>query len=116
MCHGGREDHPRVSSGRRSRDSHGRSGLGRRGRDEDALLGSCYRRSLELARDHGLRTLAFPAISTGVYRFPVSRAARIAVTTIRDFLAEHELPERVTLVAFNADSAEALSGALEGAS
>src|SRR5512145_635531 len=47
--------------------------------NEDALLASCYRNSLALAREHGIETIAFPAISTGVYGFPMERAARIAI-------------------------------------
>jgi O-acetyl-ADP-ribose deacetylase len=56
---------------------------------EDALLASCYRKSLALATQHGLRSMAFPAISTGVYRFPLERATEIAVTTVA-----HELDGR----------------------
>src|SRR3954463_9652055 len=52
------------------------------GQGEDEALASCYRRSIELCHTHGLRSVAFPAISTGVYRFPAERAARIAVTTV----------------------------------
>src|SRR5919199_1174629 len=59
------------------------------GRGEDELLASCYRRSLELAAEHQLESIAFPAISTGAYRFPIERAAPIAVRTIRAFLTEH---------------------------
>jgi O-acetyl-ADP-ribose deacetylase len=51
------------------------------GHGEDGLLASCYRRALEIAREHDLRSIAFPAISTGVYGFPAERAANIAVTT-----------------------------------
>lgn len=58
------------------------------GQGEPALLASCYRNSLRLAADHGLRTVAFPAISTGVFGYPADRAARIAVDTVRDVLAE----------------------------
>ena len=50
---------------------------------EDELLAGCYRRGLELAREHGVRSMAFPAISTGIYGFPSDRAARIAVNTVR---------------------------------
>jgi O-acetyl-ADP-ribose deacetylase len=52
------------------------------GKDEEELLASCYRTALDLAAEHRLRSLAFPAISTGVYRFPPDRAARIAVGTV----------------------------------
>ncbi|WP_420128071.1 O-acetyl-ADP-ribose deacetylase [Longimicrobium sp.] len=71
---------------------------------EDALLESCYRESLKIARDKGLRTVAIPAISTGVYRFPVHRAARIAARQTADFLGANALPERVILVCFGTDS------------
>lgn len=54
--------------------------------DEDRLLASCYRRALEVAVENGLRTIAFPAISTGVYGFPVERAAGIAVRKVANFL------------------------------
>lgn len=66
--------------------------------NEDDLLASCYRNSLALAQQHGLRTLAFPAISTGIYGFPRERAARIAVAETRKFLATADLPEQVTFV------------------
>jgi len=57
------------------------------GADEDAVLARCYRRSLEVAAGHDLRSIAFPAISTGVYGFPPERAAPIAVRTVRESLA-----------------------------
>jgi O-acetyl-ADP-ribose deacetylase len=75
---------------------------------EDQQLASCYQRSLALAEEHGLRTIAFPAISTGVYGFPRERAARIAVREIQSFVANHELPEAVTLVAFSDDDLDIL--------
>ncbi|HEX2092027.1 MAG TPA: O-acetyl-ADP-ribose deacetylase [Longimicrobiaceae bacterium] len=71
---------------------------------EDGLLASCYRRSLELAARQGVLTIAFPAISTGAFRFPPERAARIAVREIRDFLERNALPEQVLLVAFGAET------------
>jgi len=69
---------------------------------EEALLASCYRRSLELAADAGLRSVAFPSISTGVYGYPIERAAPVALGTVRDFLQQHALPERVVMVCFGA--------------
>jgi O-acetyl-ADP-ribose deacetylase len=68
---------------------------------EDELLASCHRRSLAVAAELGCRTVAFPAISTGVYHFPVDRAARIALETTRDELERHEPIERVTFVLFS---------------
>ena len=82
------------------------------GRDEDALLASSYRRSLELAAAHGCASVAFPAISTGVYRFPADRAARIAVATVRAFLAAHETPATVTFCCFGPASVAAHDAAL----
>jgi len=67
---------------------------------EDQLLASCYRNSLALASSRGIKTVAIPAISTGVYGFPRDRAARIAVATVRDFLEQDAGLERVILVAF----------------
>jgi O-acetyl-ADP-ribose deacetylase (regulator of RNase III) len=58
------------------------------GHGEDDLLASCYRTALDLAAAHGLASIAFPAISTGVYRFPADRAARIAVGTVADWLRD----------------------------
>ena len=68
---------------------------------EDALLASCYRNSLAAAAGLGCKTVAFPSISTGVYHFPVERAARIAIAAIGDFLASHPEIERVTMVCFD---------------
>jgi O-acetyl-ADP-ribose deacetylase len=70
---------------------------------EDELLASCYRRCLELAREHSARTIAFPAISTGVYRFPPERAARIAIATVRQH-AETSGVEEVHFVCFGAET------------
>ncbi|HVH13198.1 MAG TPA: O-acetyl-ADP-ribose deacetylase [Longimicrobium sp.] len=71
---------------------------------EDELLASCYRESLKIARDKELRTVAIPAISTGVYRFPVPRAARIAARETAAFLVANPLPERVMLVCLGDES------------
>ncbi|HEX8813156.1 MAG TPA: O-acetyl-ADP-ribose deacetylase [Terracidiphilus sp.] len=70
---------------------------------EDELLAGCYRRSLELAREHSVRTIAFPAISTGVYRFPPERAARIAIATVRQHVDASSV-EEVQFVCFGAET------------
>jgi O-acetyl-ADP-ribose deacetylase (regulator of RNase III) len=72
---------------------------------EDALLESCYRRSLEVAAENGVASIAFPAISTGVYRFPPDRAAHIAVTTVARALEEMPVVNRVLFCCFGAESA-----------
>jgi O-acetyl-ADP-ribose deacetylase (regulator of RNase III) len=69
--------------------------------DEAALLASAYRNSLSRAAEKQARSVAFPAISTGVYGYPLSEAARIAVHTIRDWLGAHDWPERVVFCAFD---------------
>jgi O-acetyl-ADP-ribose deacetylase len=69
-------------------------------RGEAELLASCYRRSLEVAVENGVRSIAFPAISCGVYGYPIADAARIAVNEVRTFLARDRSLERVLLVAF----------------
>ena len=71
------------------------------GHGEEALLASCYRSCLELAAAHGCKTVDFPSISTGVYHFPLDRAAGIAVHTIADFLRGHPELERVRMVCFD---------------
>jgi O-acetyl-ADP-ribose deacetylase len=74
--------------------------------DEDALLVSCYRRSIELCRKHDLVSVAFPAISTGIYRFPADRAADIAVNTVAETLPSAPSLTRVVFCCFSADSAK----------
>jgi len=73
---------------------------------EEELLANCYRNSLRLAVQHGLKTIAFPAISTGVYRFPPDLACRIAVRTVREFLAGESSIEKVLFVCFDASTHE----------
>src|SRR6266581_8761332 len=69
---------------------------------EPELLASCYRRSLELALAHGIRTIAFPAISCGVYGYPMGLAAKIAVRESLQFTQEHDAIEIVTFALFGA--------------
>jgi len=71
------------------------------GRDEDELLARCYRNSLRLAVENGVRTIAFPAISTGVYRFPLERATRIALSEVKRFLEQDDSIEKVIFVCFD---------------
>jgi O-acetyl-ADP-ribose deacetylase (regulator of RNase III) len=73
---------------------------------EDELLASCYRSCFALAEQHGIRTLAFPSISTGAYGFPMERAARIAVSETKKFLEENRSVEKVLLVCFGKDAFE----------
>ena len=79
---------------------------------EGRLLASAYRNSLELARDHGLHSIAFPAISCGAYGYPAGLAARIAARTILVFLAADDVLEHVQLVAFGPDMHAAFEQAL----
>jgi len=83
------------------------------GSNEDALLASCYRRSLQTAVENGIRSIAFPAISTGVYGFPKDRAARIALSEIRDFLSANNDIDKVILACFSREDLERYSSLLE---
>jgi O-acetyl-ADP-ribose deacetylase (regulator of RNase III) len=68
---------------------------------EEGLIRSCYRNSLILAEESGLRSIAFPSISTGAYGFPLGRASQIAVETVREFLKKSGKIERVVFVCFS---------------
>ncbi|MBV6411783.1 MAG: O-acetyl-ADP-ribose deacetylase [Burkholderiales bacterium] len=81
------------------------------GHGEPALLASCYRHCFRLAREHGIRSLAFPAISCGVFAYPPDAAARIAAAECRQALADNPGLERVLLVAFDASMAAVLQQA-----
>ena len=86
------------------------------GHGEDELLANCYRNSLVLAVELGARSVAFPAISTGAYGFPLERATRIAVTETAAFLDTHpspDGPDGVVFVCFGADAKRAYDEALE---
>lgn len=78
---------------------------------EAALLAACYRNSLALAVAHGARSIAFPAISCGVYGYPVPEAARIAIGTVAEVLAGSARIERVVFACFGADVLAAFQGA-----
>jgi O-acetyl-ADP-ribose deacetylase (regulator of RNase III) len=84
---------------------------GRQG--EEALLANCYRNSLALATSQGIRSIAFPSISTGAYGFPMDRAARIAVREVTGFLSTNSTVEKVLLVCFGQQALEVHERALE---
>ncbi|PPS40650.1 O-acetyl-ADP-ribose deacetylase [Chroococcidiopsis sp. TS-821] len=84
---------------------------GRQGEDE--LLARCYRNSLMLAVEYQIQTIAFPAISTGAYGFPVDRASRIAVSEIQQFLHKNYTLEQVILVCFSQDAGDRYLRALQ---
>jgi O-acetyl-ADP-ribose deacetylase (regulator of RNase III) len=81
-------------------------------KNEDELLASCYRTSLELARQHGVRSIAFPAISCGAYRFPIDRAAGIAIATINEALIHDAELASVIIAAFDERIERAVTRAL----
>ena len=82
-------------------------------RGEPELLASCYRSSLQLAIDNDIRSIAFPAISCGIYGYPVDDAAKIAVREVKTFIDAHpDALDRVILVAFGDDVHSALTSAL----
>lgn len=72
-------------------------------KNEDKLLEDCYRNSLSVAVKNGIKSIAFPAISTGIYSFPIERATKIAVRSVKKFLAENESIEKVIFVCFSDD-------------
>ena len=74
---------------------------------EPELLANAYRNSLQCAVDHGIKTIAFPAISTGVYGYPIDKAAVVAVDTVKEFVREH--PGKIELVRFVLFSADVLA-------
>lgn len=81
---------------------------------EDKLLASAYRRSLEVALGKGVKTIAFPSISTGAYGYPIQDASKIALKTVIDFLKTHKGMELVRFVLFSEPDLEVYKKALEG--
>lgn len=84
------------------------------GRGEEELLASCYRSCLALASGYGCKTVDFPSISTGVYRFPLDKAAAIAISTISDYLKTHDDIKRVRMVCFDRRTFAQYEKALNG--
>ena len=82
-------------------------------KDETEMLAACYQSSLELAKENKLKTIAFPGISTGVYRFPQDLAALIAVNETKRFLLSNKYPEKVTFVTFSDEQYETYRKLLE---
>jgi len=78
----------------------------RGGKDKAELLAACYRNSMKLAAEKGLKTMAFPAISTGVYGYPVEEAAKVSATTIEKFLGTDKSVQEVRLVFFSPTDAD----------
>jgi len=72
--------------------------------NEDKLLTNCYKNSLQLAKENNVKTIAFPAISTGVYRFPLERATKIAVSEVKKFLEKNASIEKVIFVCFDEET------------
>jgi len=79
---------------------------GRGGKDKAELLAECYRNSLALAAENGLKTIAFPAISTGIYCYPLSEAAQVSSQAIQQFLSSNASLQEVRLVFFSSSDAE----------
>ena len=69
--------------------------------NEEEKLKSCYKTALTLAKENGIKTIAFPAISCGVYHFPLDKACKIAVETVKEFIAENDCFEKIIFVGFN---------------
>ena len=107
----------KITKGYRLPAKHVIHAVGPRYRDgkhgEPALLRGCYVESLRLAQEHGLRTLAFPAISCGIYGYPMEDAARVALTTVVEILAEEPSIEKVRFVLFGSSALAIWQDALD---
>jgi O-acetyl-ADP-ribose deacetylase (regulator of RNase III) len=69
--------------------------------NEPILLANCYKNSLNIAKEHNLKTIAFPSISTGVYSYPIEKASKIALNEILNFLEHNPIPEKITICCFD---------------
>ena len=118
MLHGCKTGDAKITKGYRLQASHIIHAVGPvwngGSLGEDDLLASCYRRSIELCQKHGLASLAYPAISTGIYRFPADRAAGIAVATVVDALGAAPDVTKVIFCCFSRDGAGLHEAALAG--
>ncbi|MFK4506273.1 O-acetyl-ADP-ribose deacetylase (regulator of RNase III) [Bradyrhizobium daqingense] len=116
MLHGCKTGDAKITGGYRLKAAHVIHTVGPVWKDgtlsEDDLLASCYRRSMELCGKHELTSVAFPAISTGVYRFPADRAADIAVRTVIEGLSVAPSVARVIFCCFSEPSAKLHAEAL----
>jgi O-acetyl-ADP-ribose deacetylase (regulator of RNase III) len=83
------------------------------GRKEAETLASCYRESLKLAKKHGLRTVAFPSISTGAYGYPIAEAATVALNTILTFLNEEQGIDKVMVILFGDEARKIYEGVMD---
>lgn len=114
--HGCETGHAKITRGYRLPAKHVIHTVGpvwQGGKDhEPALLASCYRECLKLAEANALESVAFPAISCGVYGYPLREAVTIAVREVREWLASHEKPKRVIFCCFGSESAAAYRAAL----
>ena len=75
-------------------------------KNEDNLLSNCYKNSLSLAKENNIKTIAFPSISTGAYRFPLERAAKIALTETKNYLDKNDFFEKIIFVCFDTKTKE----------
>jgi len=82
-------------------------------RGEEDLLASCYRRSLEIASENGIKGISFPAISTGVYGYPIDEASRVALRTVIEYIKNHDDLDQVRFILFTSDDLEVYEEALE---
>lgn len=81
--------------------------------NEPELLASCYRRSLEIAADHVLKSIAFPSISAGAYGYPIESAASVAVTTVKEFLTAPTSVQEIIFCCFSRHALEIYEGLLQ---